>query len=292
MFFVGIIFSQSKTSVKIIKIQIDDGEKLSKQQIIENNGSSVIIITDKNCKNIDIQIDSIINNINKNISSFDFNCKNIDSNFLKIDSSIFIINRILSEKNDSNFVDFNFEKILNFETLEEIDEIFNSDSLGRFKDEMNVLMKDFPKNINDFLNGIEIEIDSFDNEININFSLNLDSVCENTKIKVKIIDLSKKEMKRIDIQEEKINSILELKNLSFFPNPNNGKFSLSFASNEKGKIQIEIFDLKGNKIYEEKLKDFSGKYLKKIDLSKKGKGIFLLKITQNEKVLIKKLICN
>ncbi len=159
IFFVGIIFSQSKTSVKVVKIQINDGEEVSDTTIIENNGTSVIIINDGNCKNIDIEIDSIINNIDENISTFNFNCENIDSSFLKIDSSIVIINRIMSEKNDSNFIDFFFKKILNSETIKEIDEIFNSYSLEKFKDEMNVSMKNFSKNRQIF--NISLKINFF-----------------------------------------------------------------------------------------------------------------------------------
>lgn len=83
---------------------------------------------------------------------------------------------------------------------------------------------------------------------------------------------------------------LQLENLKFSPNPNNGKFNLSFTLAEKKKVTINIYDLNGNVVYTETLKDFQGEYNKEIDLSKQESGTFFLQIVQGLYDIIKKII--
>ena len=83
---------------------------------------------------------------------------------------------------------------------------------------------------------------------------------------------------------------LEVENLKFSPNPSNGKFNLSFTLKEKKKVTINIYDLNGNLVYNETLKDFQGEYNKEIDISKEESGAFFLQIVQGMYDLIKKII--
>lgn len=86
---------------------------------------------------------------------------------------------------------------------------------------------------------------------------------------------------------------LELDELTFSPNPNDGRFNLNFSSaNTKKPVTVKIFDLQGKEIYTEKVNKFSGKYSNHIDISEFGKGTYLLQIVQgnkskSSKVLIK-----
>lgn len=86
------------------------------------------------------------------------------------------------------------------------------------------------------------------------------------------------------------NNDLEIEDLKFAPNPNNGKFTLSFNLKEKKKVTINIYDLKGNLVYTETIKDFEGFYSKEIDISDKGTGTFFLQIVQGIYDIIKKII--
>lgn len=86
------------------------------------------------------------------------------------------------------------------------------------------------------------------------------------------------------------NNDLEIEDLKFAPNPNNGKFTLSFNLKEKKKVTINIYDLKGNLVYTETIKDFEGHYSKEIDISDKGTGTFFLQIVQGIYDIIKKII--
>jgi len=86
------------------------------------------------------------------------------------------------------------------------------------------------------------------------------------------------------------NNDLEIEDLKFAPNPNNGKFTLSFNLKEKKKVTINIYDMKGNLVYTETMKDFEGFYSKEIDISDQGTGTFFLQIVQGLYDIIKKII--
>lgn len=81
-----------------------------------------------------------------------------------------------------------------------------------------------------------------------------------------------------------------ISDLNFYPNPNDGQFKLNFNLKEKGNTEIAIFDLNGKEIYREQLNDFSGSYSKDVSLQSQPKGLYILKISQGDKVLSKKLV--
>lgn len=85
-------------------------------------------------------------------------------------------------------------------------------------------------------------------------------------------------------QENKIKTenTLSLGDLRFYPNPNDGKFNLSFNLENKGNTSITVFDIQGKEIYREELSNFSGAYNKALDISKNGKGIYILQIKQGK----------
>ncbi|MCF8365965.1 MAG: T9SS type A sorting domain-containing protein, partial [Bacteroidales bacterium] len=83
---------------------------------------------------------------------------------------------------------------------------------------------------------------------------------------------------------------LLVENMKFSPNPSNGKFNLSFTLKEKKKITINIYDINGNVVYTETLKDFQGEYSKEIDISNQESGTFFLQIVQGLYDIIKKII--
>lgn len=83
---------------------------------------------------------------------------------------------------------------------------------------------------------------------------------------------------------------LEIDDLSFSPNPSNGKFLLEFKTPEKGQTLIEIYDINGKRVYSENMANLQGRYSQEIDISDEQKGVYFLKIQQNEKVSTRKII--
>ena len=85
-------------------------------------------------------------------------------------------------------------------------------------------------------------------------------------------------------------SDLALETFTVGPNPNTGKFSLSFDISSKGETEIRVLDLNGETIYTEDLGNFSGNYSKEFDISNFAKGVYFLQITQNERAFTKKVV--
>ncbi|MCB0479428.1 MAG: T9SS type A sorting domain-containing protein, partial [Crocinitomicaceae bacterium] len=61
-----------------------------------------------------------------------------------------------------------------------------------------------------------------------------------------------------------------------FPNPSNGKFTLSFLLEKKEKTNIEVVDLQGKQVYKEDLGKIEGRIQKEIDLTQFGSGVYIL----------------
>ena len=78
--------------------------------------------------------------------------------------------------------------------------------------------------------------------------------------------------------------------LSYFPNPNNGKFNLKFTLEQQKEVAVKVVDILGKEVYKEKLIDFNGKYDNEINLLGIEKGIYILQIIQKKKALTKKIL--
>lgn len=83
---------------------------------------------------------------------------------------------------------------------------------------------------------------------------------------------------------------LSIDQLKFSPNPNEGKFDLSFKLDKKQAVQIKIFDVQGKEVYSEKVSEFDGKYNNNIDISENGEGIYILQIIQGKKASTNKIV--
>jgi hypothetical protein len=83
---------------------------------------------------------------------------------------------------------------------------------------------------------------------------------------------------------------LDVSRLKVYPNPSNGKFSISFKSVIKGDIEVAVTDSNSKKVFNQSLKDFEGEYFQQIDISDKGKGAFYIKITSGDDTISKKVL--
>jgi hypothetical protein len=109
--------------------------------------------------------------------------------------------------------------------------------------------------------------------------------------KVVIKDLDVSDQQKLKAKSNHLSGTeLRTDDLKFSPNPNNGKFNLSFNLKSHEDVQVSIFDLEGKSIYEETLKNFSGKYSRDMDLSAQPKGVYYVKIAQSGNVSMKKLV--
>ncbi len=113
---------------------------------------------------------------------------------------------------------------------------------------------------------------------------------------IKIMVIKRVSIEKLTDEEKKTRKTesgaaeLKVERIDFYPNPNNGRFNLSFELKEKGTTAIEITNKNGQPVYSEKLKNFSGKFSKEMDLSSEEKGIYYLTVKQGKNVLMRKLL--
>ncbi len=137
-------------------------------------------------------------------------------------------------------------------------------------------------NIN-FCKGFNLKnIDSLSNDNNVTISICVKIECPGEE------DLKTLNNAGVNIDENNNNLVVD--ELKFYPNPNSGKFNLTFELKNKETTTIRIYDMNGREVYNETLKDFIGKYSKDIDISDKEKGTYFMQISQNDKSMVKKIV--
>ncbi len=92
---------------------------------------------------------------------------------------------------------------------------------------------------------------------------------------------------RIDIDT---GNTLNLDNIDLFPNPNNGTFTVRFATESKTPTTVSVISVTGKEVYREVIQDFNGRYDNRIDISNQAKGTYFLNITQGDKVYTEQII--
>ncbi len=83
---------------------------------------------------------------------------------------------------------------------------------------------------------------------------------------------------------------LELEDLSYYPNPNDGRFTLRFKVKEAGPIKVSIVDMAGKEVFGDSYGNFAGVFKTDIDLSDYEKGIYLMEISRGKAKTTKKII--
>ncbi len=83
---------------------------------------------------------------------------------------------------------------------------------------------------------------------------------------------------------------LDVSRLKVYPNPSDGKLSISFKSVSKGDVKVSVTDSNGKEVFTQSVKDFKGEYFQQIDITDKGKGAFYVKITSGDDTISKKIL--
>jgi M6 family metalloprotease-like protein len=89
----------------------------------------------------------------------------------------------------------------------------------------------------------------------------------------------------IGITENSLENSVEV-----FPNPNSGRFTVNFNLEKPENIELELFDVIGNRIFQNNLTNKTGKISEEIDLSNFGKGIYYLEIISSGQKVVKKIV--
>jgi hypothetical protein len=81
-------------------------------------------------------------------------------------------------------------------------------------------------------------------------------------------------------------AINNLQNLTVYPNPSNGSFTLSFYLNSKENIGVSIENILGQELVSETLTNTPGLFSKTYDVKSLPKGVYILSMKQNNKATL------
>jgi membrane-associated protease RseP (regulator of RpoE activity) len=83
---------------------------------------------------------------------------------------------------------------------------------------------------------------------------------------------------------------LELDDLRCYPNPSQGFFRVHFDVPESSDLLVTVYDTAGEKVHDERLSGFKGRYERTLDLSGKPAGAYYLVIAQGGRTAARKLV--
>ena len=106
----------------------------------------------------------------------------------------------------------------------------------------------------------------------------------------KICDATHEDCKLLGKSMGVTDNKLVVDNMSFYPNPSNGKFILDFNLANKGNTEVRVLNMEGKVVYSETLKDFTGNYKKEIDISTNPKGVYFVNVKQGDHAQLKKVV--
>jgi subtilisin-like proprotein convertase family protein len=78
---------------------------------------------------------------------------------------------------------------------------------------------------------------------------------------------------------------------ALYPNPNNGTFAIQFRSNSSSNVKVNVFDIEGRMIYEKDYENI-GVFSENIELKGVRSGLYLVRISDGDKKMTKKINVN
>jgi subtilisin-like proprotein convertase family protein len=85
------------------------------------------------------------------------------------------------------------------------------------------------------------------------------------------------------------NNELAFQDLAVYPNPSNGNFTVEFQSKSNHKIGIEVFDIRGRKVYAQSF-DNTGMFRQNIGLNNIQPGVYMVSIIDGDAKTVKKIV--
>lgn len=110
------------------------------------------------------------------------------------------------------------------------------------------------------------------------------------RVRVETRKLSDEEKALLRNKGVAVDRELKLEGLNAFPNPSSGFYRLQFDVPERGDLMVDVHNAKGERVYQEKIVGFKGRYERTLDLSDQATGSYFLVIAQGGKTATVKLV--
>lgn len=280
--------NKKKKTGKRIEIVEENGQKKVTVTTIENGKKTIETFTGEKADeylrehhggsgqnfhmSFDFDIDTVLGR-----NSFDFSMKGFGEEFEKE------MRELMEElKSSSSQMQFDFDQMFkSFDTAfsnNQYNYSFNFDHNGFNHDmkELDSLLKNLDIHIN--INGQDMNIQELMDEDNKNGQHKKTIIIARSVV---IEDVDKKNAKKTEED-------LHVSDISFYPNPNGGNFTLRYKSESMDVIDIAVRDISGKIVYNERV-SASGTVLRNIELNQPS-GTYILTLKQGDKTLSKKLI--
>ena len=88
-----------------------------------------------------------------------------------------------------------------------------------------------------------------------------------------------------------VNETFSFEDFALYPNPNNGTFAIQFNSNSSSNVKVEVFDIEGRMIFDKEYEN-SGVFSENIELRGLQSGLYLVRITDGSKKMVRKINVN
>ncbi|MFZ1333144.1 MAG: PDZ domain-containing protein, partial [Flavobacteriales bacterium] len=86
-----------------------------------------------------------------------------------------------------------------------------------------------------------------------------------TRITIEKTPMTAEEKALLQRKGVDLKAALDLGNMRVFPNPSNGFYRLQFDVPERGDLNVDVHDATGEKVYEERISNFKGRYERTLD---------------------------
>jgi hypothetical protein len=86
-----------------------------------------------------------------------------------------------------------------------------------------------------------------------------------------------------------VNILPALGTFTIYPNPGNGLFTL-YAAGLTGQLEMEVFNARGQTILKKSFTNNNEAFQETIDLTGSPKGVYMIRLTGEEKVHLRKII--
>lgn len=78
-------------------------------------------------------------------------------------------------------------------------------------------------------------------------------------------------------------------NVSVYPNPNNGTFTMTMTGFEQKKVALNVYNLIGEKVYTEEMNLYAANYSKQISLGSLPSGVYMVQVTDGNNTFTHKI---